>query len=63
MSDIIDLEATAVKGLMAILPDSCSLDELTVVVQKFPNAFHVPDEDGFVPLHCACQHGCSSQVI
>jgi len=64
-SDDIDSEAAAVDWLFDIRPgnESCSLDELKDVVQRFPNAIRVKNPDGSLPLHNACCHGCTDEII
>jgi len=64
-SDNIDLDTAAVERLFNILRpgnESYSFDDIKDVAKRFPNAIHLQNPDGWLPLHCAC-YGCTDKLI
>jgi len=66
LSDVIKTEAAAVKWLKSMRLeewDSCRLDELKALIQKFPGAIRVQDKNGSVLLRVACLYGCNNEIV
>jgi len=63
MTDI-DSEAVAAKRIYAIClrRESCSSDKFKALVQRFPNAVCVRNEDDYLPLHWACSTGLNEYI-
>jgi ankyrin repeat protein len=57
------VRACAAAGPTEPSSTATGLEEITLLVQTYPNAVRVRDAEGFLPLHWACYHGAVASVL